>query len=82
MKKVAVIQDLSFFWEMFINSRDSGSFCHGCAGMYPLPTAVLSAQTGFPSFYCEDFTSKMNNLVEWNKLNVTFDEICTRICYR
>ena len=26
----------------------------------PLPTAVLSAQTGFPSYYCDDYTDRMD----------------------
>ena len=44
----------------------------------PLPTAILSAQTGYPSFFCEDFTSKMKHFIEeWSKLNVTFDGIYT-----
>ena len=35
----------------------------------PLPTAVLSAQTGFPSYYCDDYTDRMDILMdEWQKM--------------
>jgi pyridoxine kinase len=44
----------------------------------PLPTAVLSAQTDYPSFFYEDLTSNMPHFKEeWRKLNVTFDGIHT-----
>ena len=42
----------------------------------PLPTAVLSAQTGFQSFYCDDYTDRMDFFTEeWKKMNVHFDGI-------
>lgn len=44
----------------------------------PLPTAVLSAQTGFPSYYCDDYTDRMDNLMdEWQKMNFHPDGIYT-----
>jgi pyridoxine kinase len=77
MKKVAVIQDLSSFGKCSLTAAIPVLSVMGVQAC-PLPTAVLSAQTGFPSFYCEDFTSKMNHFMEeWNKLNVTFDGIYT-----
>ena len=65
------------FWKMFINSCDSGSFGNGCTGM-SFTNGCTNAQTGYPSFFYEDFTSKMNYFTEeWSKLNVTFDGITT-----
>jgi pyridoxine kinase len=44
----------------------------------PLPTAILSAQTGYPSFYCDDYTEKMEYFrCEWEKMGVAFDGIYT-----
>ena len=42
----------------------------------PLPTAILTAQTGFPSYYCDDYTDRMDRFVEeWSKMQVAFDGI-------
>ena len=77
MKKVAVIQDLSSFGKCSLTAAIPVLSVMGVQAC-PLPTAVLSAQTGYPSFYCEDFTSKMNHFTEeWSKLNTTFDGITT-----
>ena len=44
----------------------------------PLPTAVLSAQTGFPSYYCDDYTDRMDKIMEeWKKMNFCPDGIYT-----
>ena len=44
----------------------------------PLPTAVLSAQTGYPSYYLDDYTDKMEYIrSEWEKLGAHFDGIYT-----
>ncbi len=44
----------------------------------PLPTAVLSAQTGFPSYFYDDYTEKMEKIrAEWEKMDVHFDGIYT-----
>lgn len=77
MKKVAVIQDLSSFGKCSLTAAIPVLSVMGVQAC-PLPTAVLSAQTGFPSFYCEDFTSKMKHFKEeWSKLKVSFDGIYT-----
>jgi pyridoxine kinase len=77
MKKVAVIQDLSSFGKCSLTAAIPVLSVMGVQAC-PLPTAVLSAQTGYPSFFYEDFTSKMNYFTEeWSKLNVTFDGITT-----
>ena len=44
----------------------------------PLPTAVLSAQTGYSSYYCDDYTDRMELIYkEWDKMQVHFDGIYT-----
>ena len=36
----------------------------------PLPTAVLSAQTGFPSYYYDDYTEHMEEIMDqWEKMD-------------
>lgn len=77
MKKVAVIQDLSSFGKCSLTAAIPVLSVMGVQAC-PLPTAILSAQTGYPSFFCEDFTSKMKYFEEeWSKLQVTFDGIYT-----
>jgi pyridoxine kinase len=77
MKKVAVIQDLSSFGKCSLTAAIPVLSVMGVQAC-PLPTAVLSAQTGYPSFFYEDFTSKMKYFTEeWSKLDVTFDGIYT-----
>lgn len=44
----------------------------------PLPTAILSAHTGFPSFFFDDYTPHMRDYMNnWKELNLHFDGICT-----
>ncbi|WP_405097980.1 pyridoxamine kinase [Oceanobacillus sp. FSL H7-0719] len=77
MKKVAVIQDLSSFGKCSLTAAIPVLSVMGVQAC-PLPTAVLSAQTGYPSYFWDDFTPKMNHFTEeWNKLQVMFDGIFT-----
>lgn len=77
MKKVAVIQDLSSFGKCSLTAAIPVLSVMGVQAC-PLPTAVLSAQTEYPSYFWEDFTPKMNHFTkEWEKLQVTFDGIFT-----
>ncbi|GIN94091.1 pyridoxal kinase [Siminovitchia terrae] len=77
MKKVAVIQDLSSFGKCSLTAAIPVLSVMGVQAC-PLPTAILSAQTDYPSFFCEDLTSKMQYFEEeWSKLNVAFDGIYT-----
>ena len=77
MKKVAVIQDLSSFGRCSLTAAIPVLSVMGLQAC-PLPTAIWSAQTGYPSFFCEDFTDKMHYFEdEWNKMDVTFDGIYT-----
>lgn len=77
MKKVAVIQDMSSFGKCSLTAAMPVLSVMGVQAV-PLPTAILTAQTGYSSFYCEDLTSKMDFFVdEWSKLGATFDGIHT-----
>ena len=75
MKKIALINDLSGFGKCSLTAAIPVVSCLGVQAC-PLPTSVLSAQTGFPSYYCDDYTNKMNYFTdEWKRMNVTFDGI-------
>lgn len=75
MKKIALINDLSGFGKCSLTAAIPVISCLGVQAC-PLPTAILSAQTGFPSYYCDDYTNKMNYFIEeWEKMHVAFDGI-------
>lgn len=77
MKKIAVINDLSGLGKCSAdsgNSRDLGDGSAGC----PFPTAVLSNQTGYETYFCEDFTEHMAPYMEeWKKRGFVPDGIYT-----
>lgn len=76
-KKIAVINDLSGFGRCSLIAALPVISVMGVQPC-PLPTAVLSAQTGYPSFYCDDYTEKMEYFrQEWEKMGVCFDGIYT-----
>ena len=76
-KKIAVINDLSGFGRCSLTAAISVIAAMGVQPC-PLPTAVLSAQTGYPSYFCDDYTDKMEHFrQEWEKMEVTFDGIYT-----
>ncbi len=76
-KKLAIINDLSGFGRCSLTAAISVCSAMGIQGC-PLPTSILSAQTGFPSYYCYDFSNHMKSIQEeWKKLNVSFDGIYT-----
>ena len=44
----------------------------------PLPTAVLSNQTGYSSYYCDDYTDRMGQIMDqWEKREFHPDGIYT-----
>ena len=59
IKKIAVINDLSGFGRCSLTAAISVTAAMGVQPC-PFPTAVLSAQTGYPSYYIDDFTDKMD----------------------
>ena len=55
MKKIALINDLSGFGKCSLTAAIPVISVLGIQAC-PLPTAILSAQTGFSSYYCDDYT--------------------------
>lgn len=76
-KKIAVINDLSGFGKCSLTAAIPVISVMGIQPC-PLPTAILSAQTAYPSYYLDDFTEKMEKVRrEWEKLEARFDGIYT-----
>lgn len=76
-KKVAVINDLSGLGRCSLTAAISVLSAMGIQAC-PLPTAILSSQTEYPSYYCYDFTGKMDHFrEEWKKLGTSFSGIYT-----
>lgn len=76
-KKIAVINDLSGFGRCSLTAAISVLSAMGVQAC-PLPTAILTAQTEYPSYYCDDYTDKMEIYrIEWKKMNQKFDGIYT-----
>lgn len=76
-KKIAVINDLSGFGRCSLTAAISVISAMGIQAC-PLPTAVLTAQTGYPSYYIDDYTDKMEYFrTEWKKMGQVFDGIYT-----
>lgn len=77
MKKIAVLNDLSGMGKCSLTAAIPVISVMGIQAC-PLPTAVLSAQTGFPSFYCDDYTDRMDAIMEeWKKMDFYPDGIYT-----
>ena len=77
LKKIAVINDLSGFGKCSLSvalpilSVMQNECC-------AVPTAILSNQTGFDSFYSADFTEHLTSYIDvWKQQNVRFDTILT-----
>lgn len=77
VQKIAVVNDMSGLGRCSLTAAMPvlsvlGTEC--C----PLPTAVLSNQTGYDSFFCADLTDKMEAYIaEWRKRGIHFDGILT-----
>lgn len=77
MKKIAVIQDLSGLGKCSLTAAIPVISVMGVQAV-PLPTAVLSNQTGYPSCYCDDYTEHMEQIMtEWEKRKFSPDGIYT-----
>lgn len=75
MKKIALIHDLSGFGRCSLTAAIPVISALGIQAC-PLPTAILSAQTGFDSYFYDDYTAKMNPITdEWGKMGEHFDGI-------
>ncbi len=76
-KKIAVINDLSGFGRCSLTAAISVLSAMGVQAC-PLPTAILTAQTEYESYYCDDYTDKMEIYrTEWKKMGQKFDGIYT-----
>ena len=75
MKKVALINDLSGFGKCSLTAAIPVISVLGVQAC-PLPTAVLTGQTGFETYYCDDFTDRMDHFTEqWSLMQERFDGI-------
>ena len=67
IKRVAVINDLSGLGKCSLTAAIPVLSVMGVQ-VCPLPTAVLTNQTGYDSYYCTDFTDKIDHYTEeWQK---------------
>ena len=75
--KAAVINDLSGLGKCSLTAAIPVLAAMGVQAC-PLPTAVLSNQTGFSSYDCVDLTGHLASFAaEWKKHGAHFDGICT-----
>lgn len=76
-KKVAVINDLSGFGRCSLTAAISVLSAMGVQAC-PLPTAVLSTQTGYEDYHCVSLTEEMEQFRRsWEKMEARFDGIYT-----
>lgn len=77
VKKVAVINDLSGLGKCSLTAAIPVLSVMGVQAC-PVPTAILTNQTGYDSYYCETLTDKMDYFTEeWKKRNLTLSGIYT-----
>jgi len=75
MKRIALINDLSGLGKCSLTAAIPVISVMGIQAC-PLPTAILSAQTDFGTYYCDDFTDRMDYFTEqWKQMDITFDGI-------
>ncbi len=75
MKKIALINDLSGFGRCSLVAAIPVISVMGIQAC-PLPTAILTAQTGFDNYYCDDFSDRMNEFTQhWKEMKECFDGI-------
>lgn len=76
-KKMAVISDMSGFGRcsITVSLPIISTFGIQCC---PLPTAILSNHSGYPDFFFDDYTDRMETYMDmWSKLDLSFDGILT-----
>lgn len=75
MKRIAAINDLSGFGKCSLTANIPVISALGVQ-CCPLPTGILSNQTGYPEYRHIDFTRHMSDFAEqWQRLGFTFDGI-------
>lgn len=73
IKRIAAVNDLSGFGRCSLTVSIPILSAMGCQ-VCPVPTAVLSAHTGYPNPLVRDFTDDMEGfLAHWESLGLTFD---------
>lgn len=76
-RRIAVFNDLSGLGRCSLIAAISVLSAMGVQPC-PIPTAILTAQTGYPSYYLDNYTDRMKYFrTEWEKLNIAFGGICT-----
>lgn len=63
MKKIAVINDLSGLGKCSLTAAIPVISVMGVQAV-PLPTAVLSNQTGYASYFYDDYTDRLDSITE------------------
>ena len=77
VKRVAVINDLSGLGKCSLTAAIPVISVMGVQAC-PVPTAVLTNQTGYDSYYYDDYTDKIDYYTrEWQKRGLTLDGIYT-----
>lgn len=77
VKRIAVINDLSGLGKCSLTAAIPVLSVMGVQAC-PIPTAILSNQTGYDSYYCDDYTNKLDYFTtEWKKRKVDFQSIYT-----
>lgn len=77
VKKVAVINDLSGLGKCSLTAAIPVLSVMGVQAC-PIPTAILTNQTGYDSYYCDDYTDKIDYYTqEWTKRRLVLDGIYT-----
>lgn len=77
IKKVAVINDLSGLGKCSLTAALPVLSVMGVQAC-PLPTAILSNQTDYDSYYSVDYTEHMDaHIAEWKNREISFDGIYT-----
>lgn len=76
-KKAVLINDLSGLGKCSLTASIAVLSVMGVQPC-PMPTAVLTNQTGYPDFYCDDFTDKLPNYItQWKALDFKPEGIYT-----
>lgn len=74
-KKIAIINDISGFGRCSI-AVALPIISYLKVQCCPVPTSIFSNHTGYPSFFFDDYTSRMESYInEWKKLGLKFEAI-------
>lgn len=76
-KKIAVINDISGFGRCSV-AVSLPIISYLGVQCCPVPTSIFSNHTGFPQYFFDDYTDRMEEYIEnWKKLGLQFDGIAT-----